>query len=116
MAPHIGHPRAPRSQRGPRDHVITAMQITGVKPALEGERPRRAYGDHQEETGMTTVTAKPANVAALELTNWRRRVGELYAAVRALDEPERACTVALGPGRVVPDPSAKPVAAGRWAA
>ena len=39
---------------------------------------------------MTTVTAKPANVAALELTSWRRHVGELYAAVRALDEPERA--------------------------
>ncbi len=30
------------------------------------------------------------NVAALELTEWRRRVGELYAAVRAHDDPERA--------------------------
>jgi uncharacterized protein len=90
VAPHIGHPRAPRSQRGPQDQVITAMQITEVKPALGDERPGRAYGDRQEETGVTTVTAKPANVAALELTDWRCRVGELYAAVRALDEPERA--------------------------
>jgi uncharacterized protein len=47
-----------------------ADEFPGADPALPGGRPM--------------------NLTALELTDWRRRVGELYAAVRALDDPERA--------------------------
>ena len=50
---------------------------------------------------VTTLTS----AAALELTDWRRRVAGLYTAARTDHDPERARWAAPGTGPAVPDES-----------